>query len=108
MKNINEVIDEIEKAEASWHVEPVAALPTQYLKEWADNLRGAYKAFVAEALEVVASLASIDNCMHCDLHDACAEGEDGMPTTCNAYARARIFLEKYKLEESADDSELPF
>lgn len=47
-------------------------------------------------------------CQHCDLHEACAEGEDGMPTTCNAVAIARHWIEEHEPQKSNPSDEMPF
>lgn len=49
------------------------------------------------------------SCMHCDMRDACAEGEDGMSTACNAVSTANHFIQRWKKQKSdcySDD--LPF
>ena len=108
MRTIPEVIHEISEAEKAWHVESLAQLPTQYLFEWARDLQEAYDALVAEALDVVNNLASESQCMHCDMQSACQEGEDGMPTACTPFIKARHFREKYRVEEKNDNDDTPF
>ncbi len=107
MRSIDEIISEIAKADEAWHKEVVAQLPAQCLGEWATDLRESYNALITEALDVIGDLTSSATCMHCDLHDACAEGEDGMPTACNQFLKARQFCEKYKREKDTN-GECPF
>lgn len=45
-------------------------------------------------------------CFHCDMQSTCQEGEDGMPTTCNAVAKARHFIEQHS--DLDLDDEYPF
>ena len=66
------------------------------------------KAVRLERLEMVSAVRELKEglCLHCDMQDQCAEGEDGMPTACNAMTRVRNFLETYdsKMEEETDES----
>ena len=84
----------------------------QELSDWlagfADRIEAAWKSEVAEiakdAAEIVEGL-----CLHCDMQRQCAEGEDGMSTTCDAVAKVRHFVERYrKIEKQEDNDECPF
>lgn len=43
-------------------------------------------------------------CQHCDMRDLCAEGEDGMSTTCNAMAKVKSFIERHERHETNDEA----
>ena len=71
------------------------------------------KAVRLERLEMVSAVRELREgmCPHCDLQDQCAEGEDGIPTACNAMTRVRNFLETYgeqDKKENKDEDECPF
>ena len=61
---------------------------------------------IKDVVEAVAELCD-GMCMHCDMQDRCAEGEDGMPTMCNAMTRVKNFLENYGPHKETIDG-LPF
>ena len=107
MTAIDKIVNEIAEAEAVWHKEPIAQLPKQRLKEWADGIRSEYDTLRREALKVIDEIASDKTCMHCDMHEACTHGVDGMPTACNEFLKARAFREKYRVEETRSD-DCPF
>ena len=66
------------------------------------------KAIRLERLEMVSAVRELSEgmCSHCDLQDQCAEGEDGIPTACNAMAIVNNFINRYKKLEVSD--ECPF
>lgn len=71
----------------------------------ADRIEAAVKAYNKEITELLREVIG-GVCLHCDLQTACQEGEDGMPTTCNAVAKATHFIEQHTELESGKD--LPF
>ncbi|MBQ4199554.1 MAG: hypothetical protein II649_06700 [Kiritimatiellae bacterium] len=58
MTAIDKIVNEIAEAEAVWHKEPIAQLPTQHLKEWADGIRSEYDTLRREALKAINEIAS--------------------------------------------------
>ena len=75
------------------------------LKCFAERVRAAHRAFADEACRTMREV--IDGvCMHCDMHDACQQGEDGMPTRCNAVSNAMHFIERH--EQKGGNGDLPF
>ena len=84
-----------------WHdqIEPDEA------DEWADRIDAAVSREISEIVSTVSELRE-GMCLHCDLQDQCADGEDGMPTTCNAMAKVNNFINRYKKVETRD--ECPF
>ena len=74
-------------------------------RELCDRIEAAWK---RERDEIVSAVSELKDgmCIHCDLQQQCAEGEDGMPTTCNAMAKVRNFLQRYEKQEVNDG--LPF
>jgi hypothetical protein len=75
-------------------------------KDWANRIEVAQKAYNKEVTELLKEVIEC-TCLHCDMQDACAEGEDGMSTTCNAVAKARHFIEQHSDPELNND-ECPF
>lgn len=75
----------------------------------ADCLEAAMRRERKELVDAVRE-ATGGMCLHCDMQQACAEGEDGMPTTCNAMARVRNFIETYEThdEDEGNNDECPF
>ena len=101
--------DCIESADPSvWNDERIAGLvKTTKAQQLAylDRIEAAWK---RERDEIVSAVSELKDgmCIHCDLQQQCAEGEDGMPTTCNAMAKVRNFLQRYEKPEVNDG--LPF
>lgn len=77
-----------------------------YIKGLADRIAAARK---RELKEIVDAISELRNgiCLHCDLQEQCVEGEDGMPTTCNAMATLRNFYDRYK-EDAKSENDLPW
>lgn len=80
-------------------------IKTVTVKELADRIEAAWK---REREEIVNEVSVLRDglCLHCDLQQQCAEGEDGMPTTCNAMAKVNNFIDRYNEYEVSD--ECPF
>lgn len=74
-------------------------------KDWANRIEVAQKAYNKEVTELLKEVIE-GVCQHCDMRDACAEGEDGMPTHCNGVAKAKHFIEQHS--ELEVDEECPF
>lgn len=70
----------------------------------ADRIEKAWKREIDEIVKAVSELKE-GMCLHCDVQDYCIEGEDGMPTTCNAMANIRNFLQKYEKQEGSNKQE---
>lgn len=68
-------------------------------------IKNAYVDLLDSIAAFVNEVASAQ-CLHCDLQGACAEGEDGMPTSCNSICKVRQFVELFS-KPSSDDG-LPF
>lgn len=75
-------------------------------KDWANRIEVAQKAYNKEVTELLKGVIE-GVCQHCDMRDACAEGEDGMSTTCNAVAKAKHFIEQHS-EPELNDDDCPF
>ena len=75
---------------------------------WFDLADRIEAAWARERDEIVSAVSELKDgmCIHCDLQQQCAGGEDGMPTTCNAMAKVRNFLQRYEKQEVNDG--LPF
>ena len=76
------------------------------VEDWADRIETAVK---WEREELVKSVKELRDgmCPHCDMQHLCAEGEDGMPTTCNAMAKVNAFVARYKPRHEPNDG-IPF
>ena len=59
-----------------------------------DRLKAAVRRERKEIVDAVRE-ATDGMCLHCDMQDQCADGEDGMSTTCNAMAKVRNFIDMY-------------
>ena len=72
---------------------------------YADRIEAAWK---REREEIVGAVSELRDgmCIHCDMQLQCAEGEDGMATTCHAMAIVNNFINRYKKLEVRD--ECPF
>lgn len=75
-------------------------------KDWANRIEVAQKAYNKEVVELLKGVIE-GVCQHCDMQDACAEGEDGISTTCNAVAKAKHFIEQHS-EPELNDDQCPF
>lgn len=75
------------------------------IEDYADRLEAAHRREIDEIVSAVSELRE-GMCLHCDLQDQCADGEDGKPTTCNAMAKVNNFINRYKKVEALD--ECPF
>lgn len=80
-------------------------LVAESLEREADRIEAALEREREEIVDAVSVLRD-GMCIHCDLQQQCAEGEDGMPTTCNAMAKVNNFINRYKRFEVSD--ECPF
>lgn len=80
-------------------------LEADSLDREADRIEAAAKLEIDEIVSAVSELRE-GMCLHCALQDQCADGEDGMPTTCNAMAKVNNFINRYKKVEARD--ECPF
>ena len=105
-----EVIDEFaDRIEAAWKLESKAiatenaVLPAVCISRAGAPVGNA--AWMREREEIVSAVEELlkGMCPHCDMQDSCAEGEDGMSTTCNAMAKARDLIRKYKQQEEVDN-----
>lgn len=70
-----------------------------------DRIEAAWKREREEIVDAVSVLRD-GMCPHCDMQQQCAEGDDGMSTTCNAMAIVNNFINRYKEPEVSD--ECPF
>ena len=75
------------------------------LTEYADRIEAAVDREREELVQSVEELLD-GMCPHCDMQQLCAEGEDGMPTTCNAMAKVNAFVARYKQRQPNDG--IPF
>ena len=74
----------------------------KYLSQIADRIEAAAKREREEIVDAVSVLLD-GMCLHCDMQQQCAEGEDGMSTTCNAMAIVNNFINRYKKLEVSDE-----
>ena len=78
-----------------------------YIKGLADRIAAARKRELKEIVDAISELRNGRICLHCVLQEQCVEGEDGMPTTCNAMTTLRNFYERYK-EDAKSENDLPW
>lgn len=83
--------------------------PSDDITFYAEDDDVAFAAWKREREELVKSVEELRDgmCPHCDMQHLCAEGEDGMPTTCNAMAKVNAFVARYK-QRHETDAGMPF
>ena len=78
----------------------------KYLLSLANRLEKAYQREIEDLMDAVKTLRD-GACLHCDMKEACSEGEDGMSTTCNAVANLNAFINTHSKVEVCND-DYPF
>lgn len=101
METIKDVLDEMRRGMIPKHRHD-----RELLLNFADRIEAASKAYNKEVTELLREVIA-GVCLHCDMQSTCQEGEDGMPTTCNAVAKARRFIEQHS-EPELNNDEYPF
>lgn len=100
MKTINDIVAEM-------RMDIPRVVDTKIiLNNYADRLEETYKSYNDEVVELLKGVIE-GVCQHCDMQSACAEGEDGMSTHCNAVAKARHFIALHSVPD-LNDEECPF